>query len=222
MPDYYLPEEGILIETLKRDCLSYPGEAAAGARAYAAIPAASVLTSYGFRFPLYVCGRYFGKDHFRYGTEPYSQDLSRIMHGEPAGETYQKMLKDVVSWICRKHRIDAVLSVPPKPGEPSRFSGIVSAISEACGLENRDTMLFCCRSYPSLWLLSAKERKEAVEYAFKSRRGYDYQKTFLILDDVVSTGATFSEIAQTLLIAGAEKLFFLAMAAVQNPVFFTE
>jgi len=217
-PDYYLENEQILIDTFFAGRYFYPGEAAARGRISAAAPVSSVLSMYGFRFPLYFCGRYFGKGHFRYAADPYSRDLRKIMDGKSVGRTYQEMLKEAVSWICRKHHIDAILSVPPKPGEESKLAETVNYIAESCGLENRDNTLFCCRNYPPLSELSLEERRKATAFAFRFRQGYDYDKTFLILDDVVSTGTTFAEITQTLMLAGAEKFVLLAMAAAQNPV----
>ena len=124
----------------------------------------------------------------------------------------------VSAQICEREGIDAVLSVPPKPGCISRLKDTAEEISGFCGIENMDAALFCAKDYPPLFLLARTERHKAVSGAFCVREGYSYDKTFLLLDDVTSSGATFEEAAQTLLLAGAKKVVLLALAVVQIPI----
>ncbi|NOX17268.1 MAG: ComF family protein, partial [Chlorobi bacterium] len=56
--------------------------------------------------------------------------------------------------------------------------------------------------------LNAKERAENMSGAFKLRKNISLQgKTFLLIDDVITTGATIRECAIVLKNAGAEKIY---------------
>ncbi|MBO4406059.1 MAG: ComF family protein [Clostridia bacterium] len=69
------------------------------------------------------------------------------------------------------------------------------------------------RSTGKQGLLSEEERKANVFGAFRMKKGADAAgKTVLIVDDVITTGATASEAARILLSGGAEKVFAAALA----------
>ncbi len=214
LPDCYAADEEVLIESLSRHQCMFPGEAAARGKKAVCPPAMTRLNSYGFRFPLYVCGRYFASDR----TDVYTGMLREIASGKKMSLPLAKMLTSVVRWICKEQGIDAILSVPPKPGEVSKFSEIISSLSESQHLASMDHAVFCCRNYPPLWQLSKTERQEAVRDAFAARRGVDYTKRILVFDDVVTTGVTFEEMAQTLLSAGCGQMVFLALGITQKPL----
>jgi len=66
--------------------------------------------------------------------------------------------------------------------------------------------------------LSEKERRKNVRGAFEidQRREFLVRgKTLLLVDDVMTTGATVEECARTLKSAGAEKVYVLTMARVE-------
>ena len=66
--------------------------------------------------------------------------------------------------------------------------------------------------------LSEKERRENVRGAFAVSPGRHSRlegKALLVLDDVMTTGATVEECARTLKSAGAEKVYVLTMARVE-------
>ncbi|RLG12525.1 hypothetical protein DRN73_02285 [Candidatus Pacearchaeota archaeon] len=59
--------------------------------------------------------------------------------------------------------------------------------------------------------LSKKERWKNVKNAFKSYSSLN-KKTILLIDDVITTGATVNEAAKALKLAGAEKVYVCALA----------
>ena len=149
-------------------------------------------------------------------TDPYTRQMRKIANHEPMDPDIARNIISGIQWICDVHGIDAILSVPPKPGEIPKFKDFISKAADFCRIENMDNAVFCCKPYPPLWPMTQQERREAVFDAFWSRRGYDYKKRILVLDDIVSTGVTFEEVAQELLLAGAKELFFVALAMSQS------
>ncbi len=70
-----------------------------------------------------------------------------------------------------------------------------------------------CKNTLSQTRLSRTERAENVFGAFEVRKPELFsQKQILLIDDVLTTGTTASECARTLEKAGAEKVFFIALA----------
>ena len=68
--------------------------------------------------------------------------------------------------------------------------------------------------------LSAKERKESVVGAYRlTERKFCKGKDFLIIDDVMTSGATMAELASMLLRAGARSVCGLCVAAVPEKDF---
>jgi ComF family protein len=60
--------------------------------------------------------------------------------------------------------------------------------------------------------LSAAQRKENVKDAFVAEKSIVNGKTILLIDDVVTTGATIAACSEALLQAGATKVFCLSVA----------
>ncbi len=66
--------------------------------------------------------------------------------------------------------------------------------------------------------VSKRERRENIRGAFRVRkRKTVVGKTVLLVDDILTTGATGSECARKLLAAGAKKVYFLTAVALPEP-----
>ena len=80
------------------------------------------------------------------------------------------------------------------------------------------SLLIKHRSIPSQTSLSQCERAINVYGAFKLKRPAKAKgKSFLLMDDVLTTGATANEAARLLKIHGAKRVDFLALARTVNP-----
>lgn len=65
--------------------------------------------------------------------------------------------------------------------------------------------------------LSREERIVNVQNAFDAKKQVVYGKRILLMDDVVTTGATINACAKALREAGAEKVFSITLARAVNP-----
>lgn len=66
--------------------------------------------------------------------------------------------------------------------------------------------------------LPRAERLKNLDSAFKANKKLVKDKTLIIIDDVMTTGATFDVLAQTLKNAGAHKIFAVAAASVEYKI----
>lgn len=180
------------------------------------IPCQSSIDSYGYRPDLVFCGRYFGQEHFLWRMDAYSEGLRRIAAGEGVEEPYREVLRVVIERIHRVNPLDGFLFIPPKPGEKSKFRGVGREIEEKTGVSDLSTSTRCIKAYPSLWSLTKKEREEAVMNAFSVTDAVK-NKRILIIDDVVSTGATMEECFQLLLQSEVKDITLLALGIAQSP-----
>lgn len=89
--------------------------------------------------------------------------------------------------------------------------GLAKRISKLTGAEFED--VFSRRGSAKQKTLDAKERKESAENAFSLKKNAHVSgKKYIIVDDVVTTGATMRACEELLLKAGAESVFALSIA----------
>ncbi len=86
------------------------------------------------------------------------------------------------------------------------------AAEKAGGMLVETTLLTRVRDTESQTTLSRAARKENVRDAFKAVRKADPSYTYIILDDVLTTGATLQEAIDALIAAGARHVIPLALA----------
>ena len=145
---------------------------------------------------------------------------------------YQDMpkLASILGMICNERILglkDSYDYIVPVPLHRTRYSERSYNQSEmlALGISKTGTpkrnWLRRVRQTPSQTGFSLEEREENVRDAFKlSERGKKefYKKRLLIIDDVVTTGATLSSAAIAVLDAKPEKIDLFSMAAVTDMV----
>lgn len=164
--------------------------------------------------PLLALGRYFGYSHYMSQLHPYSSAIYLNKTGKAAG-TYNKIFttlyKLVINRLKEKHQIDGVCSVPAKPTEENRFASILQDIAQECGIENYSEKFISRRNFVPQKGLSDDKRRENVKDAFLYT-GDLTGKSIVILDDVITTGATIKESIRELKRVGAEEVYVVVLA----------
>jgi ComF family protein len=90
---------------------------------------------------------------------------------------------------------------------------IAKGISEATKIKFNRRMIKRIRYTESQTLLSHKERKNNMSDAFRVKRKRKVRnKTVLLVDDIITTGATVKECAKVLLASGAKKVYACSLA----------
>ena len=124
--------------------------------------------------------------------------------------------------LCRRHKLNERIDcVVPVPLHPTRFRERNFNQSELLGQEiaacfslpvlNRFLVRF--RNTPSQTGLSGKERLTNVSDAFQVRKDLIFKgRRCLLVDDVLTTGATLNACRNRLLSAGAAEVYGLALA----------
>ena len=217
IPDYYAQDLTLLYDALLSESTYLMGEGYIRSRTCARIPLRTSIDSYGYKVPLYFCGRYFSREHFLNRLDAYTEGIRRLMAGEGLTEPLKATLIDAIPYIRRHHQVDAVVAVPPKPGEEAKLGELMTLIERTYALEDLSGAFRCKKAYPSLFGLSKKERYLAVEDAFEADYGVVKNKTILVIDDVVATGATFAECFQALKTISKNNICLLSLAVAQSP-----
>jgi ComF family protein len=144
---------------------------------------------------------------------------------EPLGEWFAERLAQLVS--AERERLAADVVVPvPLHRERERERGynqaalISKPLAKRLGLPHRAVLLMRTRARPDKQVLSLEERWESVRGAFATRPGSQVDNLrVLLVDDVLTTGATLDACARALREAGAKSVIGLTVArAVRNPL----
>lgn len=165
--------------------------------------------------PMYMLGRYFGYYHYMSQLHPYS---TAIFLNKREGKSYYRKFDDIFArlFICaveriqKKNEIDGVLAVPVHIGRDNRFEKILEIIAKECNIENLEDYLKCIKDYPTQKILSSLERQDNISGAFKCEN-YLNGKNVIIIDDIITTGATISECVRTLKYAGVNQVFIVVL-----------
>jgi ComF family protein len=175
-----------------------------------------------FRFRRAVAiGRYFG---------PLRDAVLKLKHphNEPLAAALADGLWRHAGDVLRTERIDLVVPIPMHWyrriwrgwNSPELIAGaLADRLSAAAGVKVRDypRLLRRLRNTKPQAGLSQTERVTNVHRAFGMRRGYRVEgATVLVVDDVMTTGATCSEAARTLLDAGAKRVVVAVLARAQG------
>lgn len=170
----------------------------------------------GYEIPMYVVGRYFGHNHYMSQLHPYS---SAIYLNKKTGKTYTNVFNEtfgniyaaVISLLSKKQTLDGVCSVPIKPGKENRFKESLDIISNNCNVENLSLNFSCIKDYLDQKGLKSDEREKNISGVFQYT-GDLTGKTVVLIDDIVTTGATLRECVRVLRNAGAKEVIAVVMA----------
>jgi ComF family protein len=144
---------------------------------------------------------------------------------EPLGAWFAERLAEMVRRESGVLAADVVVPVPlHRDRERQRGfnqAGLISKpLARKLGLPHRAVLLMRTRPRPGKQVLSLEERWESVRGAFATRSGSHVDnKRVLLVDDVMTTGATLDACARALLESGAKSVLGLTVArAARNPL----
>lgn len=144
---------------------------------------------------------------------------------DPLGAWFAERLAEVVMRAGEAMAADVVVPVPlHRERERQRGynqAGLISKpLARKLGLPHKAVLLMRTRPRPDKQVLSFKERWESVRGAFATRPGSQIDnKRVLLVDDVMTTGATLDACARALLESGAKSVQGLTVArAARNPL----
>ncbi len=169
----------------------------------------------GNDIPMYILGRYFGYYHYMNQLHPYS---TAIALNKKEGKTYYRKFDDkfstlyscVIEIIQKTIQIDGVVAVPTRPNKIKRFDKILDMVSNKCSIDNYADYFICIKDYPEQKRLSSQERRDNISGVFKCDKHLS-GKNIVIIDDIVTTGATISECVRTLKYGGVEQIFIVVL-----------
>ncbi len=169
---------------------------------------------------LYMLGRYFGHQHYMRQLHPYSTAISTNKNAR--SKSYRKfdpiftdLFASAYEQIEETKYIDGIVSVPNRPSEENRFDRIVGNIANRCNIENLNSHFHCIKNYPHQRGKSNKEREENIKGVF-SYSGDLSGKNIIIIDDVITTGATIRECVQELYAQNAANVTVMVLAINQK------
>lgn len=154
----------------------------------------------------------------------FDASLQTVIHAmkyeemKSVGRKIGEALGEIFGEELRQWGVTRVAFVPLHPAK-ARARGynqselIASGVASVLGLPMERKLLARVRNTPSQTALSVTERKENVSGAFRTRAKCGGQ-SFLLVDDVITTGATASACATALKEAGA---LFVALLAAGTP-----
>ena len=131
------------------------------------------------------------------------------------GISFAPQLKNIINQ--EQWNVDAIFPLPlARERYLERGYNQVEIFTKAlalyCGWPHATTWLQRAKNTPTQVGLSFEERKENMTYAFSAEVGLISGKRILLMDDVMTTGASMNSAAKELKIAGAKSVYALSIA----------
>lgn len=144
---------------------------------------------------------------------------------EPLARWFAARLAELVRRQGDRFQADIVVPVPlhrvrERERGYNQAALLAKPLAKALRLPYRPVLLQRVRERPAKRILSAEDRWEAVRGAFATRPGTQVDKLrVLLVDDVLTTGATLDACSRALLAGGAQSVVGLTVArAAKSPV----
>ncbi|MBI3307232.1 MAG: ComF family protein [Candidatus Omnitrophica bacterium] len=124
--------------------------------------------------------------------------------------------------LASENHYDAIIPVPMArrrflEREFNQSELIAQRIGQKTNVPVETDLLFKKHHTPSQGLLSQKERRINLQHAFEVRKKDAVKdRSFLLVDDIFTTGATAEEAARTLKTAGAKRVHLFALARTER------
>ncbi len=160
-------------------------------------------------------GRYFSKSDIRYPIHQLSQRIIKNKdYPESQVSLFSSIYNDLVRFIEEQiGRVDVLTRIPPRPSQEK--DRMIDSVDYVCRqkthIRNAASSLVCVRDYESQKFLNQEERLSNIQGVFKVLEDFNDMHV-VIIDDVISTGATALEAANEFYKAGARKVTILVLA----------
>lgn len=166
--------------------------------------------------PIFIGGRYYKKSHSYNNIHPLSNRIVRSKNDISQDIMFSSIYKTMVEAVHMQiQKVDAITRVPPKPSNArDRLKPIVAKVSRQIGVLDMSENFSCLQDYTSQKSLNESQRIANVKGKFSATSEFN-NKHVVLLDDVLSTGATIRECGRTLYAAGAKKVTVVVLAANQ-------
>lgn len=229
-PDLIINNISDLWKVLNCDCFGYFGELfsiplRSNMSKHMTIIETSLTSLKNHNFTVISSGRYFGSHHFMYNLHPLSTRIFLNKSNSSAARKTQDTLFTIIysqivrvlmeSLTDRSQQINAICSVPVRPGHDNRFNEIVSATAVENKLSDVSESFFCVKDYQTQKGLGYYERLENVRGVFKFK-GDLTEKNIVLFDDVITTGATICTCVDALFEANANSVYVISLAINQT------
>jgi len=162
--------------------------------------------------------------HSVYSLWTFAEGVETLVHkfkyegkvglGKKLGQFLAQQLSTQSFWT----EMETIIPVPLHPSRIrergyNQAEVLAQSIADCTEVKLASKALRRCRNTKDQTRLSAAERKENVKDAFRVSEGIDLSKmTIMLVDDVITTGATLNECAKTLKQKGAKKVYASTLA----------
>ena len=173
----------------------------------------------GYKIPIISAGRYFGINHYMRAVHAYSNAI--LINKKKKSLLYHKF-DDLFSEIFAKEisafqasfsiSFDVICAVPDKPRKENKFEKITAQVSESLGIVDASKSFLCIKDYEE-----QKSKTFALDRAYNVKGSFQFNdslngKTVVLIDDIVTTGATLTECTKVLYEAGAKQVVCFVLA----------
>ena len=154
---------------------------------------------------------------------PVNQSVYQFKYGGRRiyGEYYVRKMAEMYGRTIKRWGIDQIVPVPLHPGKQRKRGYnqawiLASGLAELTGVPADEKGILRVRFTVPQKQLSDRQRKKNLKGAFQTAKGFKPGKNVLVVDDIYTTGCTIDEVSRVLLLAGAEKVFFLTISVGQG------
>lgn len=178
----------------------------------------SELSCDGHAYTLVAGGRYFAPKHVKHQTHQLSHRILRSKNVETQDELFSNIYADIIGYVNEHvEKVDVITRVPPRPDKRDRFSVIVGRICEAGKYANHCASLRCITDYPPQKGLGKAARIENVAGKYQASIKIKGAHV-VVIDDILTTGATSNECIKMLYLAGARRVTLVVLGINQFDV----
>jgi len=175
----------------------------------------SKLAYQGTECKLVIGGRYYARSTSKSNIHQLSQRIIKNKDATTQYKLFTNIFEGIIEVAERElGRIDSITRVPPKPGKGDRFATIVENLCNKSRYRNDLNAIECISDYPTQKNLGYAERMQNVKGKFKAH-GNHRGEHIVMIDDIITTGATSLECARMLYEKGASKVTIVTLAANQ-------